>query len=467
MGKQRFVFLSTLLIVAAGSANGLAQRKITADSNPSEVFNRRILPIFKSPKPSSCVQCHLAAVDLKNYILPSHEKTFLSLRDQGLIDLKSPEKSKILTLIRMGEKDRDKGSRLIHEKTRQAEFEAFAGWIKSCCEDEKLRNLPPLRAEELAKPEKPDEVIRHARKSRLVDSFARNVFSQRMRCFPCHTPYEVDAANPRHQAAIKTRKKLRHDYGDEGFKRLSFFQKTPEATLKTLIKNSRHTPEGQLPLINLKSPRKSLLVLKPLSKLPAKGPDGKFAPPSFAQPVTHMGGLKMHKDDQSYKAFVAWLEDYAKVVGDRYTSIEDLPADNWQATQLVLRLMSVPENWPQGVPVQMFLHAWNKEKQSWEKEPAAFTQGTVTPRKVVNGALFLLRQPNSRRATTEDQKPLSFKRGKYMVKVYVDSKGRLADDPAVLLGENEFRGQSVLNAARWREGFRQAKTVSGSLLKEK
>ena len=51
------------------------------------VFERRILPIFKSPNPSSCTECHLAGVDLKNYILPSHEKTFLSLRDQGLIDL--------------------------------------------------------------------------------------------------------------------------------------------------------------------------------------------------------------------------------------------------------------------------------------------------------------------------------------------------------------------------------------------
>jgi hypothetical protein len=41
-------------------------------------------------------------VDLKNYILPSHEKTFVSLRDQGLIDLENPADSKILRLIAMG-----------------------------------------------------------------------------------------------------------------------------------------------------------------------------------------------------------------------------------------------------------------------------------------------------------------------------------------------------------------------------
>ena len=143
------------------------------------------------------MQCHLSSVDLKNYILPSQEKTFASLRDQGLIDLDQPKKSKILTLIGMGEKDLDQGARLIHEKTRQAEYEAFAKWIEACCNDPKVRNLPPLSKEELARPSQSDEVIRHARKSRLVDSFVRNVWSQRMRCFPCHTPNEIDPENPR------------------------------------------------------------------------------------------------------------------------------------------------------------------------------------------------------------------------------------------------------------------------------
>ena len=107
------------------------------------LFEQRIMPIFRSPQPSSCVQCHLASVDLKNYILPSPEKTFVSLRDQGLIDLSHPEKSKILTLIQMGEKDLDRGAKLIHAKTRQAEYEAFLAWIKACCSDPKLRESAP------------------------------------------------------------------------------------------------------------------------------------------------------------------------------------------------------------------------------------------------------------------------------------------------------------------------------------
>lgn len=137
----------------------------TPENDPLEVFEQRIMPIFRSPKPSSCVQCHLSAVDLKNYILPSHEKTFVSLRDQGLIDLKNPKDSKILQLIAMGDKDRDQGAKLIHEKMRNAEYEAFANWIEACCSDEKLRSLPALKKEDYARPEKSDAIIAHGTKS--------------------------------------------------------------------------------------------------------------------------------------------------------------------------------------------------------------------------------------------------------------------------------------------------------------
>jgi hypothetical protein len=146
-----------------------------------ELFERPIMPIFRSPEPASCVQCHLASVDLKDYILPSQEKTFVSLRDQGLIDLDRPSESRILKLIQMGEEDLDRGALLIHAETRKAEYEAFAAWIAACCNDLRLRELPALAASELARPARPDAVIRHVRKSRLVDSFARIVWSQRMR----------------------------------------------------------------------------------------------------------------------------------------------------------------------------------------------------------------------------------------------------------------------------------------------
>ena len=103
---HRNILSVTLVVVFCGTV-ATAQEFSSEGLSSAELFNARIMPIFRSSDPSSCVQCHLSSVDLKNYILPSHEKTFLSLRDQGLINLEAPTKSKILTLIRMGNKDQD------------------------------------------------------------------------------------------------------------------------------------------------------------------------------------------------------------------------------------------------------------------------------------------------------------------------------------------------------------------------
>jgi hypothetical protein len=354
----------------------------------------------------------------------------------------------------MGEKDFDKGARLIHEKTRKAEYAAFASWITACCNDPKLRNAPSVSTEDRAGPDKPDAVIRHARKSRVVDSFVRNIWSQRMRCFPCHTPHEIDPANPKHKSAVKTQHKLKDQYGET----LDIFRETPEATLAYLIERSRNVEANELPLINIEEPLHSLILLKPTSKLPKKIGKEKFEPSSSALPVSHMGGLKMHKDDQSYKSFVAWLEDYANVVGDRYASVEDLPIDNWIASGRVLKLSAAPDSWPVGTPVQLFVHTWNERDEAWEDKPLAFTQGTVTPRRMVNGALFLFASKDGDSNSLEKQ----LGGGRYLIKAYVDLKQRLEDDPTLLLGEEDFVGQVELKKSRWREGFRSAAMVSGS-----
>ena len=58
-------------------------------------------------------------MDLKDYILPDAEKTFRSLRDQGLIDLDAPEKSKIVQLIDMGREAKKPNA--VNAKLRPAE----------------------------------------------------------------------------------------------------------------------------------------------------------------------------------------------------------------------------------------------------------------------------------------------------------------------------------------------------------
>ncbi len=428
-----------------------AQREAN-DTEALTLFENRIMPIFDSPDPSSCVQCHLSSVDLKNYILPSHEKTFLSLRDQGLIDVDNPKRSKILKLIEMGQADSDERSRLIHAKMRQAEYEAFVAWIQASCQDEKLRSLPPLDKSELAGPSSPNEVIRHSRKSRLIDSFTRHVWSQRMRCFPCHTQHEI---GPRQKVAIKKFSKWHEEYGDK----MLIFKKSPEATLRYLIEHSEATDSDHLPLLNLDDPTKSLLVLKPTSKIPPKK-NGQRSATTYAEPVYHMGGLKMHLDDHSYKAFVAWIEDYTNVTKGRYTSIEDLPSDNWHPTKRVLRMRDVPESWKVGTAVQVFVHRMKPGQSEGSEQAVAFTQGTITPRKIVNGPLILLAPLGSTEYKKWKSQHNRLPPGKYLVKVYVDTAGKLQDDPALLLGSSDYVGQITIENARWRVGFPKATWIS-------
>src|SRR6476646_7062641 len=64
-----------------------------------DLFRQRITPILQAKNPSSCSECHLSGVDLKDYIGKTQEETFASLRDAGLVDVKKPAESKLLAFI--------------------------------------------------------------------------------------------------------------------------------------------------------------------------------------------------------------------------------------------------------------------------------------------------------------------------------------------------------------------------------
>lgn len=453
MFGRRITFIVVLMVFTTA-----IRSEEPADKNALQLFEERIMPIFRSPKPSSCVQCHLSSVDIKNYILPSHEDTFLALRQQGLVNMQTPDKSKILTLISMGERDPDKGARLIHEKTRQAEFEAFSSWIKACCNDPKLRDRK-LDETKVIGPTAPLEVVRHARKSRIVESFTRNIWSQRMRCFPCHTPHELDGNNPKHKVPIQKHEEFVRKYGGK----MNIFRQTPAATVEHLIAGSRRKIPDRYPLINLQNPAKSLLLLKPTSKVPPKDDSGEFAKPSSMDPVSHMGGLKMHVNDQSYKSFIAWIQDYAAVTGGDYVSVQDLPADNWVPTQRVLRLRDVPESWGDRTTVQMFVHTRDHNSDEWSAEPVAFTQNVITPRRMVNGPLFLFRTGKDESPHADDSS-FPLRPGRFLIRVCVDRDNKLTEDPTLLLGKKDTVGQAEIDA-HWRIGFPKAEVFSARTLK--
>lgn len=421
------------------------------------VFEQRIMPIFNSPNPSSCIQCHLSAVDLKDYILPSSRETFISLRDQGLVDLEHPEESKILDLIAMGEQDPDSMARRIHKKNREMEYEAFATWIAACCIDPELRAAKAKDSDKAAGPTKPPAVIRHSRKDRILDSFVRNVWSQRMRCFPCHTPAELNPENPMHEKPIQRHADFVAKYGQ----RMNIFKESPRKTLQALLASSSKAHKNALPLINFVEPAKSLLLLKPMARVPAKDSNGEMLAPSSLVPVSHVGGIKIHKDDHSYKAMVSWIQDYLDAMNGDYQSSDDLPLDNWYPTQHVVRLRGVPRDWPAFKTVQIFLHRKDATSGDWQSEPFAFTQSKITPRKIVNGPLFLIAEPSEKEKLDAEGETLTSAR--VQMRVYLDHQDRITSDATLMLNDQAADATGVMDA-KFGIGFKNADIVEGSAL---
>ena len=275
-----------------------------------------------------------------------------------------------------------------------------------------------------------------------------------MRCFPCHTPHEI---GPRQKGARKKFDGWKEQYGD----RMLIFKKTPEATLQYLIDRSQQANEDSLPLLNLADPAKSLLVLKPMSKIPPKDGD-KRLDPTYKEPVFHGGGLKIHKDDHSYKAFLSWLEDFARTTKGQYAKIEDLPADNWFPTPRVLRMKNVPEAWAVGLPVQLFVFAKKPGETVWSSDPVAFTQGTITPRRIVNGPLILFGAVKKNDGGEGKDRNRRLPKGDYLVKVHIDTDSILQEDPAAFLPDRNCVGQVELKNAEWRVGFPKAEWIDAN-----
>jgi hypothetical protein len=404
----RLSFAAVALLALAGAAR--------ADT-PQQVFEKRILPIFKSPNPSSCVQCHLAGVDLKDYIRPGAEETFRSLRDQGLIDLDAPERSKILTLISMGKEDTKAPA--VHAANRKAEYEAFAAWIKACAADASLRSAPKLAAGELAKPAAPDAVIRHGRTDRLLASFEKTVWAMRFRCMNCHTE-----GTPQNDEKVK-------EFGP----RVAWVKKGgPKETMDYLLASK---------LIDPKEPEKSLLLQKPLGA------------------VKHGGGVKFAPGDQGYKAFRQWIDDVAAIKTGRYTTTADLPADTGPlrfGTEAWLKLADTPPEWGDKL-LQVDVYAWDANAGAWEPKPVATSDRVVWGKgKLWQHTVTLLADPGSERAKKWSAGKPALAAGRYLLKVYVDRAGRLKKDWTAALGEADYVGQVEIRGA-WREGY-NAMTVA-------
>lgn len=399
------IAFATWIVAAAANAGELA--------SPEQIFEKRIAPILQSDDPSSCTECHLAGVDLKNYILPDARQTFVALRDSGMIDLDQPANSKILGFISR-RAEPESGAALIDEKVRAAEYEAFAAWIKACATNNDWRNLPAASTGHPAAENPPSAVIRHGRVDRVTAAFESSIWSQRFRCLGCHMPGGPENA------------RLVDEFGEQ----VSWIR--PEgaaATMRHLIDNGH---------VDLDRPEQSLLLLKPLNE------------------VEHGGGQKMLKGDLGYKAFRTWLEDYAATIRGKYKSDEDLPpepdAPGAFPSEIWLKLTDTPPAWADRL-LQVTVYAWDNDRGSWEIEPIAVSdRGVFGKGRLWQHSLLLLARKDTPRHADWFANGAVLSLGRYRVAVHVDLADRLRDDWSAAWQDGDFAGYAEVNTD-WPRGY--------------
>jgi mono/diheme cytochrome c family protein len=364
------------------------------------VFEKRILPIFQAAKPSSCTECHLSGVDLKDYIQPDQGKTFASLVSAELIDVKNPDDSKILRFINR----RPDEPNLITDKVRQQEHDAFQAWIRAAVKDP---NLLAAKSSAATGPQLPDEVIRHARKDRVLSSFIENVWTEVGRCAACHSPDQ-------NQKQVK-------EHGEQ----VSWITlRNPEATLNHMVDAG---------IINADEPLESMLLTKPTMQ------------------VDHGGGQKMVVGDRTYKQFRRFIDDYASVVDGKYKAVTDIPDESDElsvVTDIWFKITEVPAKYDKML-LQADLYRWNGE--AWSEHRVASSDRLVFGKgKLWQHSLSLTAPRGSEWA--DEMKSRRLPAGRYLVKLYIDQTGKLQKDFWTELDDEEFVGQVEIES-RWPSGY--------------
>jgi hypothetical protein len=364
------------------------------------VFEKRILPIFQAAKPSSCTECHLSGVELRDYIQPDQAKTFASLVSVGLIDVEKPDDSKILRFInRSPEKPN-----LITDKVRQQEHDAFQAWIRAAVTDP---DLLASKSSDSIGPQIPDEVIRHARKDRVLASFIDNVWTEVGRCAACHSPDQ-------NQKQVK-------EHGEQ----VSWITlRDPQATLNHMIEAG---------IINADEPLESMLLTKPTMQ------------------VEHGGGQKMVVGDRTYKQFRRFIDDYASVVDGNYKTVAEIPDESDEfsvVTDIWFKITEVPARYD-----KMLLQAdlYRSTGEGWSEHRVASSDRLVFGKgKLWQHSLSLTASRGSKWAEEMNSKRLPA--GRYLVKLYIDQTGKLQKDFRAELGDEEFVGQVEVES-QWPAGY--------------
>jgi len=387
---------------------------VCANDTALELFTRRITPILKSPNASSCSECHLSGVDLKNYIGDSQEQTFAALREAGLIDVERPDESKLLKFIhRSPEKPTPVGKR-----ARAEEYKAFQAWIRAAVKDPAL--IAASASDNQLGPTLPLEVIRHSRKGRVLTSFVENIWSEMGRCVNCHSP-ELN------------RKKIgRNGHTKEDVDAISWIvPRDPEATLQKLLDTGN---------IDLEAPNDSQVLTKP------------------AGLVKHGGGPKFPVGSRTDQNFRRFLNDYAAIANGEYDEAEDLP----EAAETVdvmsgqhLRIIDLPEGLDKKL-LRADLHRVTGDRVSNTRWATA--EGPINGEgNMWQSLVFGTADRGSERANTlKADTPIPA--GPYVIRIYIDRDDLTKRDRDYKLGDKEFFGRVSIRG-QWKPGYKEPKVV--------
>lgn len=333
----------------------------------AEIYRRRVLPIVESSNPSSCTECHFG-VELRNYLHADQAETFASLRDQGLIDVLAPGKSKLLQFI--GRKPEREDELLA--RVREQEQAAIAAWLTAAVRDEGL--LKARSPKTPVGPDTPQEVIRHGRLDRVTASFTENVWSEIGRCVNCHS-------SDRNARQVK----------EHGAKMSWIRPGDPAGTLKLCIDQG---------LIDVVEPEKSLLLQKPTNRVP------------------HGGHRKFADGSRTEQQFLRFLVDFAKLNTGEYRRPEDLPKPTAEVAALTeqhLRIVDLPAGLD-GKLLQADLY--RREGDGWSKERWGTVDGGVNAEKRQFQNLVAAVAPRGSKAPHFADKRLPG--GRYLVRITID-----------------------------------------------
>lgn len=386
----------------------------SADPSSQSLFEQRILPILRSPDPSSCSDCHLSGVDLKQYIGKDAASTFAALRDQGLVDVEKPEDSELLRLIA---REPAKAT-LVSARVRKQELAAFREWIVAAAGDPDLKAAPGGNPQ--LGPQIPDEVIAHTRQDHVLERFVDLVWSEVERCAACHSPLQNREQVEKHGEQISW-----------------IVPRDPAATLEVLLDHK---------LFDLEKPEQSLILLKPTNQ------------------IEHGGGIKLVAGDRTYTRFRTFIEDYARSKRGQYAQADELlalPDDVTRTTDIWFRIEKLP---PAFVGKLLAVELFPEAVGGWAETPLAVGDRYIyPPSDSWQQHLSLVAPRGSARAQAlAVEKPEIAKllpKGRYLVKVSVDQSGRLGREFPTRPGPDEFVGQFEIDSA-WPAGYGQMTVTS-------